>query len=161
MTVKQKNPYPTYRRASNRDCDKHVVISAEIAEEVVSEAVRNALADAQDRASTADNAQRAAADLDRAQADLDAALRSFAAAGLEKEPAAVERLVQLRKLRDEAQEQVDQLGEDAAHTVSAGTDWDTLSLAGRRELIRATVKSAIVAPSGRGAGRITVHLFGE
>jgi hypothetical protein len=46
-------------------------------------------------------------------------------------------------------------------TQDAATDWDELSLARRRELIRATVESAIVAPSGRGAERITVRLLGQ
>ena len=46
-------------------------------------------------------------------------------------------------------------------TVNASTDWERLTLDEQRALIRATVASAVVAPSGRGAGRITVRLIGE
>ena len=97
----------------------------------------------------------------RAQADLDAALRSFAAAGLVNESVAVERLAELRQIRDDAQSRIDQLGPQAAVRVNADADWDKLSLDGRRELIRATVKSAVVAPTGRGADRIAVRLIGQ
>jgi hypothetical protein len=40
------------------------------------------------------------------------------------------------------------------------TDWDSLSFDGRRDLIRATVARAIVAP-GRGPDRVTVERVGE
>ncbi len=162
MKLPKQGDYPIYRCGSSSiDCARHVTISAEIAERVVSDAVRAALADAEGRASVAENAQEAIRALERAQGDLDAALRSFAAAGLESEPAAVERLAELRQARDDTQARVDQIGPQAAVTVNAATDWDKLSLAARRELIRATVESAIVAPSGRGAERITVRLLGK
>ena len=165
MTVnqrsRQKNGYPIYRCASTSDCDHHVAISAEIAERVVSNAVREALADAKGRARSTKSAQKSARDLERAQADLDAAVGAFAAAELDTEPAAVERLTELRETRDCAQARVDQFGPQAARTVNADADWDKLSLVGRRELIRATVESAIVAPSGRGAERIAVRLIGQ
>ena len=74
---------------------------------------------------------------------------------------AVERLAELRQARDLAQANVDQIGTGAARTDNADVDWDEISLAGRRELIRATVGSAIVAPSGRGAERIAVRLLGQ
>jgi site-specific DNA recombinase len=152
--------YSSYR-CESQNCAPRLCIGAEIAERVVSDAVRAALADAEGRASIAENAQEAASALERAQRDLDTAMRSFAAAGLENESAAVERLVELRQARDVAQERVDQIGTGAARTVNAAGDWDELSLAGRRELIRATVESAIVAPTGRGAERIAVRLLGQ
>ncbi len=158
--IPQGGGYPIYRCASTNDCDHHVVISAVIAENVVVSAVRAALADAEGRASMAESAQEAASALDRAQADLDAALHSFGAAGLENESAAIERLAELRQARDDAQAHVDQMGPKAARTVNAATDWNLLTRDERRALIRATVESAIVAPSGRGAGRITVRLLG-
>jgi site-specific DNA recombinase len=161
MRLPGQNDYRVYRCGSTSDCDHHVTISAEIAEDVVTVAVRAALADAEGRASMAESAQDATRALERAQADLDAAVRSFAAAGLESESAAVERLAELREARDDAQAFVDQLGPQAARTVNADADWDKLSLTGRRELIRATVESAIVAPSGRGAERIAVRLVGQ
>jgi DNA invertase Pin-like site-specific DNA recombinase len=161
MKMPRQNDYPIYRCGSTSDCDHHVTISARIAEEVVTAAVRTALADAEGRASAAENAQEAARVLERAQANLDAGVRSFAAAGLETESAAVDRLTELRRERDDAQGRVDQLGPQAARTVNAATGWDELSLAEKRDLIRATVESAIVAPSGRGAERIRVRLVGQ
>ncbi len=161
MKLPRQNDYPIYRCPSTSDCARHVTISAVIAEGVVTEAVRAALADREGRASAAENAQAATRTLERAQSDVDAALRSFAGAGLENELAAVERLTELRRLRDDAQDRVDQVGPEASLTVNAAVDWDRLSLDARRALIKATVESATVAPSGRGAGRITVKLFGE
>jgi len=135
-----------------------MTISAHIAEQVVSDAVRTALQDAQGRASMAENAREAVTGLERAQDDLEGALRSFAVTGLENEPAAVERLTVLRQARDDAQAKVDQIGPSQALTVSPA-DWDVLSLAERRDLIRATVERAVVAPTGRGAERISVSLL--
>jgi site-specific DNA recombinase len=160
MTMpKQGDGYAIYRCPSTNDCAHHCTIAATIAEDVVSGAVRAALADAEGRASMADNARRARADLDRTQVDYETAGRTLA--DHMDEQFAVDRLAELRQVRDEAQAVVDQLGPQAARTVSAAKDWDKLSLGGRRELIRATVESAIVAPSGRGAERIAVRLVGE
>jgi DNA invertase Pin-like site-specific DNA recombinase len=162
MTMPQQGGYPIYRCASNNDCQRHVTISAVIAEDVVSSAVRDALSNAEERASMASNAREVTTTLENAQAALDAALRSFVAAGLADEPAAVERLAELRQVRDDAEARVDQLGGiHTSVTVNAGRDWGLLTQDERRALIRATVESAIVAPSGRGAGRIAVRLFGE
>ncbi len=161
MKLPKQNDYPIYRCPSTSDCDHHVTISATIAEDVVTSAVRAALADAEGRASMAESAREAGNAAELAQADLDAALRSFGGAGLESEPAAVERLTELRQARDNAQARADEIGPEASRTVNASTDWDELSLAGRRALIKATVESAVVAPSGRGAERITVRLVGD
>jgi PHD/YefM family antitoxin component YafN of YafNO toxin-antitoxin module len=73
------------------------------------------------------------------------------------ERAAQERLAELRRARDEAQDRLADLAEAAppAVTVSAG-DWNLLTLEERRALIRAVVERADVAP-GRGSDRVTVH----
>ena len=152
--------YSSYRCPPTRDCKRRVAISADIAEEVVVSHVRRALADDQGRASVEDNAQAVEAALVAAQADLDAAIRAFA--GLEDEQAARDRLSELRDARDAAQEQVDQLGLHRARVVVTGAvDWDLLSLAERRALIRATIDRATVAVGGQGADRIAVELVGE
>jgi DNA invertase Pin-like site-specific DNA recombinase len=158
MSAATTGGYPFYRCASQA-CSDPVCIGAAIAEEVVSSAVRTALQDAQGRASMAESATEAAGALERAQADVDAILRVLAATGAENEMAAIERLTESRRNRDEAQAHLDQIEPAAARMISADVDWDDLSLAGRRELIRATVESAIVAPGGRGAERITVRLY--
>jgi hypothetical protein len=161
MKMPKQNDYPIYRCPSTSDCAHHVTISAVIAEQVVTDAVKRALADAEGRASVAENVSAALSALDKAQADLDAAVRSFGAAGLENESVAVERLAELRSVRDDAQAHVDQMGSDAGQVVTMAEDWDVLSLDERRALIRATVKCASVAPSGRGAGRISVEFVGQ
>ncbi len=161
MKLPKQNDYPIYRCPSTSDCARHVTISAVIAEEVVGSAVRAALADVEGRASMAAEARQVASDLAGSQDALDAALRSFTTAGLTDEPAAVERLGELRQARDDAQARADRLG--SAHSslaINAGEDWNKLTRDEQRALIHATVRSAIVAPIGRGAGRISVELFG-
>ena len=171
MKLPRQDDYPIYRCPSTSDCPRHVTISAEIAEQVVTDAVRQALADAEGKASVTDTVRRAERELEQAQADLDAALRSFATAGLEDEPAAVERLAGLRQARDDAQVRLDRMGPAAALTVTVDADWERLSVDEQRALVRATVESATVAPANRGgsrrdreqraAERISVQLRGQ
>lgn len=152
--------YSFYRCAPTGDCQQRVTIGAEIAERVVTDAVRAALADVEGRASVEDNAREAETGLAAAQADLDAAIRAFA--GLEDEQAARDRLAELRALRDQAQERVDHLGASRAQVVvNADTDWNDLSLDARRALIRATVDQVLVRSGGKGAERLTVQLVSE
>jgi hypothetical protein len=80
---------------------------------------------------------------------------------LQDEPVALERLTELRQCRDEAREHAERLrGLRSALVVSASTDWELLTVAERRALIRAVVARVLVAP-GRGAGRVTVELLSE
>ena len=74
---------------------------------------------------------------------------------------AVERLAELRTARDDAQARLDQMAPQAELTINAVDDWEKLSLDEQRALIRATVQSAVVAPVGRGAERITLRLYGQ
>ncbi len=149
--------YAFYRCASQA-CDHPVTISAEPVERLVEDAVREALKDAEGRASAESNVREAEDARERAQADLDAALRAFA--GLMDEPGAVERLGELREARDGAQARRDQLGGSRVVTVNAGADWDRLTLDERRALIRATVERVTVAP-GRGPDRVSVQFVGQ
>jgi len=160
MKLPKQNDYPIYRCPSTSDCDHHVTISAVIAERVVVERVRAALADIEGRASAEGNVREAERALQHAEQALSGAVAMLS--GLEDVEGTRERLLSLREARDEAQAQVDQLGgAPVAITVNAATDWDLLTLDERRELIRATVERATVAPGGRGVGRITLKLFGE
>jgi hypothetical protein len=122
MKLPKQVNLPIYRCPSHNDCACHVTINAEIAEEVVVSAVRQAIADAQGRASAAENVQEVVAAREAAQTELDAAIRCFASAGLENEPAAIERLGELRKARDEAIAREDQLRADALKLITAGKD---------------------------------------
>jgi site-specific DNA recombinase len=154
-----RSQYWIYRCPPTGDCEHRVTIAAELVEGIVTERVREALADIEGRASAEQGAREAAQAVERAQSDLDAAIRAFS--GLDGESAAVERLAELQRVRDSAQEHLDQLGGlRSAVTINAADDWDRLTLDERRALIRATVDRATVVP-GRGAGRVTVHLFSE
>jgi site-specific DNA recombinase len=147
--------YSFYRCPPVGDCPQRVTISAEVAERAVVEAVRELLAGIEGRASVEGGVSEAADELTRRQEALDAAIRTFA--GLEDEPGARERLLELRAARDQAREHHDDLAAASAPavTVSAG-DWDLLTLAERRALIRALIATASVSP-GRGSDRITVE----
>jgi DNA invertase Pin-like site-specific DNA recombinase len=151
--------YYLYRCPPTGDCRRRVTISAELAERVVVDAVRAALANVEGRASIESNAREAELALSRAQANLDGALLAFE--GFDDEGAARERLLALKQERDLARGRVERLGgERATVSINANTDWDRLALDARRQIIRATVQRATVKP-GRGAGRVTVELLGE
>jgi PHD/YefM family antitoxin component YafN of YafNO toxin-antitoxin module len=151
--------YFLYRCPPTGDCKRRMTIGAEIAEGVVVEHVRAAIADDKGRASVEENAREAEGNLELAQADLEAAIRAFA--GLQDEQAARDRLSELQASRDAAQERVDHLGANRSRIVIKGAaDWDLLSLDARRALIRATVEQVLVGP-GRGADRLTVELVGK
>jgi PHD/YefM family antitoxin component YafN of YafNO toxin-antitoxin module len=151
--------YPLYRCPPTGDCTRRVTVSAELVEGIVSDAVREALADAEGRASAESSVRNAECAVERAQGDLDAAIQAFA--GLDREQTAVERLGELRDARNAAQERLDQLGgQRAAVVVTIAADWDRLSIDERRALIRATVERVTVAP-GRGASRVSVKLVGQ
>lgn len=148
-----------YYRCSNRECSARVTIDARIAEEAVTKAVKDALRTAQGRASIAESAQEAVPRLERAQDDLDSALRVFALTGAENEPAAVERIADLVKVRDDARAEVDRIGPDRAETINLVDDWERLTLDERRDIIRATIRSATVTREGRGIGRVKCDPF--
>lgn len=149
--------YPIYR-CGNKTCQQPVSISAERVERTVIAAVQEALSDVQGRASADSGAQEAQEAAERAQTDLDAAVRAFG--GLDDEVAVRRRLLELREVRDTARERADRLrGQRSALTVSI-SDWDRLSLDGRRAIISAVVERVTVTP-GRGADRIAVEFFSE
>lgn len=142
------------------DCPARAGITARIAEEVIEAAVRQVIATAEGRAAVEENATGVQAALANAQAALDSGIRTLAA--LADEPAAVETLAELRANRDEAQGHVDQLLANRPGVVVNGSeDWDSMTLAERRQLIRATIARATVARGGQGAGRVTVEFVGQ
>jgi DNA invertase Pin-like site-specific DNA recombinase len=164
VQTKRGRPYPYYRCPALKsggtpgDCPARVTITAELAERVVTDAVRARLAGKEGRTSAEAHAREVEVELERKQQAYDAGIRTLA--GHSGELAARETLDRLRDERDEAQVEVDRLGgTSATFTVNADTDWDLLALDGKRELIRRTVKSAVVFKSGRGAERVAVELL--
>jgi DNA invertase Pin-like site-specific DNA recombinase len=152
----RKNPY---YRCHDVDCTQHMVIAAELAEQVVWDAVKQATKNVKGRASIERNARAAESALEAAQTSLDAAIARYAAVGLEDEPAAQTALQGLREARDSARERVERLGGQRKTVVVTAAD-DRLSFEARRALIRATIDRAIVEP-GRGADRVTVQFVTE
>jgi site-specific DNA recombinase len=147
-------PFYVYRCPSNDECSKRMTIGAEIAETVVVEYVRAALADMEGRASAEANVHEAERNLEQAQDALRAAVQMLT--GLEDVDGTREKLAELRQAKDDAAARLDRLGgAGVAVTVNASADWDRLNLDEQRALIRATIQSAIVGP-GRGAERITI-----
>lgn len=149
-----------YRCPPIGDCPRRVTVSADLADQVVIDAVRELLAGMRGSATVAQDADQAERDLERAEDELDAAVRAFT--GLEDVDAARERLLALREERDRARDRLAELQAAAAPavTVTATGDWELLTLDEQRALIRAVVDRAVVAP-GRGRDRITVEARGE
>lgn len=158
MIAAGRPKYPVYR-CNHPDCPASPSIMAHKVESAVIEAVQRELADVEGRASAQGRASEAEAALEKAQANLDAGTRVLA--DFMDEYAAVEKLAELRGIRDEAADAVDQLGGlRAAAVIRADTDWELLTLDNRRALVVSTIERVTVAP-GRGADRITIHPFSE
>ncbi|MBS1862001.1 MAG: recombinase family protein [Actinobacteria bacterium] len=151
--------YPFYRCPPVGDCERRVTIGAVIAEDVIVEATKRRAHEVKGEASAKDDARADAEVAEQAQANLDAAIRAFG--GLEDESAAVDRLAELARVRDEAVAKANHSNDLTSALTIDVDDWDDLSVSGRRALIRATIEEATVSPTGKGAGRITVHAFGE
>jgi site-specific DNA recombinase len=150
--------YYIYRCPPTGDCSRRQTISAEVVESEVVAWVQHHLADLIGTASGDSGVADAQIELERAQADVDAALRSFTSAGLAGEPAAIERLAELREARDRAKDRYADLIEaeqSLSQAVTVGS-WDDLTPAGQRDLVRATIERVSVHP-GRGAGRISIE----
>jgi hypothetical protein len=162
MRLPRQGDYPIYRCGSHNDCDGHVTIAAEPTEAWVWDQVKAHLADAEGRARGDDTAGRLAWERDQAQEQLDRAVRSLGGAGLLDEAASVETLAELRAERDRRQEALDRLPPAAGLDLVVRVD-DDLPVAVRRDLIRATVQSVTVAPSGagrpRGIARLAIAFY--
>jgi hypothetical protein len=150
--------YPFYKCNPLGDCPNRQAVGATIAETVVIEAVRERLTDTGGWVTPERTVRDAEEELRAAQEALDGAIRLLA--GFEDEDAARDRLEALRETRDRAIERMAQVGHHGdAQVVEDADEWDTLDLDARRQLVRAVVQRAVVSP-GRGAGRVSVELFG-
>lgn len=152
---RRKTEYVFYRCSPVGDCPRRVTISADVAEATVVEAVKTILSGVQGTASADAGIAAARAEADRAESELDAAVRAFS--GLDDVDAARERLASLRDARDNARDRLHELQENVLPVVTlTADDWEVLTLGERRDLIRAVVERAVVAP-GRGDDRVTVE----
>lgn len=151
--------YPFYRCPPVGDCERRVTIGAGIAEDVIVEATKRRAREVKGEASAKGDARADAEAAERAQADLDAAIRAFA--GLEEESAAVDRLAELARIRDETAAKASHSKDVTSALTIDVDDWDDLSISARRALIQATIERATVSSTGKGAGRIAVYPFGK
>lgn len=146
--------YPDYRCPPVGDCPRRVAINADIAEQAVVEALKSYLTGTTGTASADTGIAAARADVESAEAQLDAAVRAFS--GLDDVEAAGERLRELRDARDAARDRLDELQASVLPSITVtADDWDLMTLAEQRDLIRAVVDQATVSP-GRGDDRVTV-----
>jgi hypothetical protein len=122
----------------------------------VVEAVRELLANVRGRASVGDELADAEREVEERERELDAAVEAFSV--LDDVATVRDRLRTLREERDRARTRLAELETAAAPTliVSAGDDWDVLTLDEQRSVIRAVLERVTVAP-GRGLGRVTVE----
>lgn len=147
--------YVIYRCSPTSDCPRRVTISANLAENVVTEAVQELLAGMEGTAAISDGVTSAERDLAAAEQELDAAVEAFT--GLEDVASARARLTALREARDEAHDRLADLSATVLPAIKlTASDWGELTLDERRDLIRAVVDRAVVVP-GRGADRVTVE----
>ena len=154
LSICTTNAQTFYRCNPTSDCPRRVTISAAIAERVVVEAVQEALAGVEGRATIDQGIAEAQRAYEQAERELDAAVEAFT--GLDDVASARAKLIELREARDQARDRVNELGAASAPAVTVtAQDWDLLTLDEQRALIRATIESATVAP-GRGTDRITV-----
>jgi site-specific DNA recombinase len=143
---------PVYRCPPNGGCARRQSITARIAEEAVVHATRVALRDLRGQAGHA--TRDAEAEYERTEI----AYVNAAEASLGLDPAVVgPRLRELEGARNAARDRLDSLRRGSSFVLMPSVAWDELSLAAKRELVRAVVERAVVHP-GRGSGRIELAL---
>jgi DNA invertase Pin-like site-specific DNA recombinase len=167
MSVVNQKLHKTGKRYANYRCGTpgdhpgtRAMIVADVAEEVIRDAVIEASRDVVGRASYDTEVAKAKHAAASADANLQAAFRAFA--GAVDEPGAAARLGELRAERDALREKhahLEALSGAATLTVTTVDDWDRLTLAEQRALVRNYVARAIVRPGGWGGkgGRAAIR----
>src|SRR5262245_52524620 len=108
-----KGSYPTYRCGSTEGCSPKLTIGAEIAEQAVTAAVRERVAEIEGEAPADREATSAAQGAERAEAELADALELALAAGGARSPRAKEQLAELRERAEGARKRADRLARRA------------------------------------------------
>jgi site-specific DNA recombinase len=148
----QGKRYAMYRCSPVGDCPRRMAISAEIAEEVVWAEAERLTAGIRGTASLGAQISEAEQTLAVIEERIGQAVRAFA--GLEDVSDTGEVLAELRERRDQASDRLAELRRAAPSLLAVSANDATL--AGKRDIIRAVIERAVVAP-GRGRGRITVE----
>jgi site-specific DNA recombinase len=157
-TRQQGKRYSFYRCNPTSDCKQRVTISADLAEQVVTDATRELVEGVRGSATIADGVTEAEREYEAAEHELEAAVVAFS--GLEDVAAARTRLLELREIRDSARDRLAEIQAAVGPAVTiTAADWDVLTLEEQRALIKAVIAQAVVSP-GRGPDRITVQARG-
>lgn len=152
---RRRKVYAFYRCNPTSDCPRRVTISADVAEQTVVDAVKRILAGVEGTATADDGLEVAREEAERTEKELEAAVLAFSA--LDDVRVAQERLAALREARDAARDRLDDLEATLAPAVTVtADDWEILTLEERRDLVRAVIDRAVVAP-GHGGERITIE----
>jgi DNA invertase Pin-like site-specific DNA recombinase len=146
-TSKDGGRYPFYR-CTGIDCERRATVSARLVEERVVTEVQRLAAGILGRASSNSRARELKVVAVRDQAILDAKIRTLS--GLEDEPATVQRLQELRAVRDASRDAA-RAAERKSTTleITADRNWDDLTLPERRALIKALIEHVSVLPGRR------------
>ena len=148
-----------YRCSARGACAEPAAIIADALEQLVETATRNAIDHIRASADLLVGPAGPTGELEAAQSALDNAIRNLATVA--DEPAAVERLAELRDARDAAVARVDTAGRRSV-ILDADLDWDVLDAQERDAVTRATIERVVVHPGrGTGAERITVAYVGD
>ncbi|HYW87944.1 MAG TPA: recombinase family protein [Chloroflexota bacterium] len=152
--------YPKYRCGMAPECTAPAMISASLVEDAVVARVKQLLEDQSESASADMDVAEAEAEVELRQSRLDAAIDAFEGIDAAKARA---RLLDLQGALQQAEARLDRLRATATRTsvsLNAASDWDDLSIQGRRDLIRASIERVDVRP-GRGLERISIQAFLE
>jgi site-specific DNA recombinase len=154
MSVTTSNYRYRAYRCGNPDCPRHAAVSAPLVEEFVTGHVKLAVAGIKETA-------YAEHDLKAAERDVETTERRHAAACEvldPTEPDEVDRLHVLRDERDDARRRLEDRKQSlgVASLAVSVDDWDDLTMAEQRSLIRAVVERVNVTP-GRGSDRLDLE----
>jgi DNA invertase Pin-like site-specific DNA recombinase len=150
--------YHSYRcNPTSGDCPRRVSISADLVERIVVEKVHELTQGIAEGASLGEEIAAVEREAEAATQRRDALIAMLGELGLEDLEVAQEQLRSASELVRSAEQRASELraAEAPALSVSVQGNWDDLSLAGKRALIRATVSCALVRP-GRGPERVSV-----
>lgn len=151
--------YRIYRCPPTGDCPRRVTISADVAETFIAEAVKARGADVEGHSSMMQKWRDLEHHRDETEALYQQSLERLTQAGMLGEPGAMAGLEALKRERDSAADAAENAPEgDHEEVIRLALDWDRLSLAAQRDVIRAMVDRVVVAP-GRGADRLSIDFL--
>lgn|SRR5215831_2455195 len=142
-------------------CPRRPYIAAPILDTYVADAVKRRLASAKGRWSSDERLVEAEADAATKERKLNAAVNAFD--GLDDVPATRTKLLEMKADYEAARERLNELrAAFGTPALASLADWDSMTLAEQRAVLRAVVRRIIVAP-GRGtpAQRVTIEFFEE